>query len=338
MIAKHKEEEEIGGSVQERFQKSQQQAVNNIAKEAKIPSMRSDAKEKGGVAWTGLVTASPCSAFPTPRFDESANGDPVNTNTTESQPWRESSAEKEEETSSESSEESIANQEPNTYDPDLSLETVETTNRRTADTMASRHAPTTPGAGPSTTVHYAPPALKIPDPDRFKEEPLKAKTFIGQVQAKLEGAGPFTDAAQISYATALLTDRAAEWLGSYMSLEGRHTFTSFHDFLTKFKQQFIDPNPRATAMKKLMETKQGSDDIQTYFMKMTSLVNDSDIGDIGGKAIVQAHMNPRSRMALIYSTSRMSETELMNETIEEILREGWTTHPSYRERVFLLGS
>ncbi|KAI9779582.1 MAG: hypothetical protein M1816_003463 [Peltula sp. TS41687] len=158
--------------------------------------------------------------------------------------------------------------------------------------------------------------LKIPDPDRFKGDPAKAKTFIGQVQAKLDGTGPLTDVARISYATALLSDRAAEWLGSYMSLEGRHTFQSYQDFLTKFKQQFIDPNPQATAMKKLMDTKQGTDDIQTYLMKVTPLVNDSDIGAIGGKAIIQAHMNQRSRTALVYSTVRMTEKELMAETIE----------------------
>ncbi|KAI9778931.1 MAG: hypothetical protein M1816_003796 [Peltula sp. TS41687] len=146
--------------------------------------------------------------------------------------------------------------------------------------------------------------LKIPDPDRFKGQPTKAKTFIGQVQAKLDGTGPLTDAARISYATALLSDRAAEWLGSYMSLEGRHTFQSYQDFLTKFRKQSIDPNPRVTAMKKLMDTKQGTDDIQTYLMKVTPLVNDSDIGAIGGKAIIQAHMNQRSRTALVYSTKQ----------------------------------
>ncbi|KAI9775331.1 MAG: hypothetical protein M1816_005990 [Peltula sp. TS41687] len=101
-----------------------------------------------------------------------------------------------------------------------------------------------------------------------------------------------------------------------MSLEGRHTFQSYQDFLTKFKQQFIDPNPRATAMKKLMDTKQGTDNIQTYLMKVTPLVNDSDIGAIGGQAIIQAHMNQRSRTVLVYSTVRMTEKELMAETIE----------------------
>ncbi|KAI9776898.1 MAG: hypothetical protein M1816_005006 [Peltula sp. TS41687] len=101
-----------------------------------------------------------------------------------------------------------------------------------------------------------------------------------------------------------------------MSLEGRHTFQSYQDFLTKFKQQFIDPNPRATAMKKLMDTKQGTDDIQTYLMKVTPLVNDSDISAIGGKAIIQAHMNQHSRTALVYSTVRMTEKELMADTIE----------------------
>ncbi|KAI9775537.1 MAG: hypothetical protein M1816_005897 [Peltula sp. TS41687] len=97
---------------------------------------------------------------------------------------------------------------------------------------------------------------------------------------------------------------------------GRHTFQSYQDLLTKLKQQFMDPNPRAMAMKKLMDTKQGTGDIQTYLMKVTTLVNDSDIGAIGGKAIIQAHMNQRSRTAFVYSTVRMTEKELMGETIE----------------------
>ncbi|KAI9780912.1 MAG: Retrotransposon-derived protein peg10 [Peltula sp. TS41687] len=83
-----------------------------------------------------------------------------------------------------------------------------------------------------------------------------------------------------------------------------------------FQQQFLDPNPRATAMKRLMQTKQGTDDIQTYLKKVTPLVNDSDIGAIPGKAIIQADMNQRSRTALVYSTVRMTEKELMEETIE----------------------
>ncbi|KAI9780010.1 MAG: hypothetical protein M1816_003273 [Peltula sp. TS41687] len=101
-----------------------------------------------------------------------------------------------------------------------------------------------------------------------------------------------------------------------MSFKGRDTFQSYQDFLTKFKQQFIDPNPRATAMKQLMKIKQGTDDIQTYLIKGTPLVNDSDIGAIGGKAIIQAHMNQRSQTTLVYSTVRMTEKELIAETIE----------------------
>ncbi|KAI9778305.1 MAG: hypothetical protein M1816_004144 [Peltula sp. TS41687] len=77
--------------------------------------------------------------------------------------------------------------------------------------------------------------------------------------------------------------------------------------------------PRESAMQQLFsvtEPQKGTDDIQTYLMKVTPLVNDSDIGAIGGKAIIQAHMNQRSRTALVYSTVRMTEKELMAETIE----------------------
>ncbi|KAI9776073.1 MAG: hypothetical protein M1816_005587 [Peltula sp. TS41687] len=241
---------------------------------------------------------------------------PVKINTTASQPWRESSPEEgSDEISSESSEESLANQEPSIYDPNL---TLETTIGGPANTMATGH---THGADnlyvPSPHLQAR---LKIPDPDRFKGEPAKAKTFIGQVQAKLDGTGPLTDAARISYATALLSDRAVEWLGSYMSLEGRHTFQSYQDFLTKFKQQFIDPNPRATAMKKLMDTKQGTDDIQTYLMEVTPLVNDSDIGVIAfAKELVKSFAASKTKHSTIrytrlYEARRPMPTRLPDST------------------------
>ncbi|KAI9779773.1 MAG: hypothetical protein M1816_003352 [Peltula sp. TS41687] len=172
-----------------------------------------------------------------PAWEVKVQGDPVKTNTTASQPWRESSPkEGSDETSSESSEESLANQEPSTYDPNLSLETA---TGGPTNTMATGHA-----HGIGTNNFY------VPSPH------LRARLKIP------------------------------------------------------------DPNPRATAMKKLMDTKQGADDIQTYLMKVTPLVNDSDIGAIGGKAIIQTHMNQRSRTALVYSTVRMTEKELMAETIE----------------------
>ncbi|KAI9789316.1 MAG: hypothetical protein M1816_006204 [Peltula sp. TS41687] len=137
--------------------------------------------------------------------------DPVKTITTASQPWRESSAEEEDDgTSSDSSEDHIANQEPTTYDPNLSLKTGETNTDGAANAMASRHAQGTTANAAPAPHHYPQARLKIPDPDRFKGEPIKAKTFIGQVQAKLDGTGSLTDAARISYATALLSDRAAE--------------------------------------------------------------------------------------------------------------------------------
>ena len=61
---------------------------------------------------------------------------------------------------------------------------------------------------------------------------------------------------RIRYATALIHSDAAEWLVTFIGANGiSYEFTSYIDFVTKFKAQFVDPNPKATAARKLFALK-----------------------------------------------------------------------------------
>ena len=105
--------------------------------------------------------------------------------------------------------------------------------------------------------------VKIPDPQPFKGDPKTEQMFIAQLTSKVMGSEfEGNENLRIRYVTALIHGDAAEWLVTFIGGNGiSYEFTSYVDFVTKFKAQFVDLNPKATAARKLFALKQGQEDI-----------------------------------------------------------------------------
>ena len=58
------------------------------------------------------------------------------------------------------------------------------------------------------------------------------------------------------------------------------------NFVKKFKAQFVDPNPKATAARKLFALKQEQEDIQTYLTKVIPIIREADLGLVATKEII----------------------------------------------------
>ena len=99
--------------------------------------------------------------------------------------------------------------------------------------------------------------VKIPDPQSFKGDLKTVRTFFAQLTSKVMGSEfENNESLRVRYATALIHGDAAEWLVTHIGTEGiSYEFTSYIDFVKKFKAQFVDPNPKTTAARKLFALK-----------------------------------------------------------------------------------
>ena len=159
--------------------------------------------------------------------------------------------------------------------------------------------------------------VKIPDPQPFKGDPKTARTFIAQLTSKVMGSEfEGNESLRIRYATALIHGDAAEWLVTFIGANGiSYEFTSYIDFVTKFKAQFVDPNPKATAARKLFALKQGQEDIQTYLTKVIPIAREADLGLVATKEIIKGNLNERSRQYLMLASANLSDETLQGENL-----------------------
>ena len=159
--------------------------------------------------------------------------------------------------------------------------------------------------------------VKIPDPQPFKGDPKTARTFIAQLTSKVMGS-EFEDneLLRVRYATALIHGDAAEWLVTFIGTDGvSYEFSSYIDFVRKFKTQFVDPNPRATAARKLFALKQGQEDIQTYLTKVIPIAREADLGLVATKEIIKGNLNEKSRQYLMLASANLSDETLQDENL-----------------------
>ena len=127
---------------------------------------------------------------------------------------------------------------------------------------------------------------KLPDPPRFNGTRRQLKSWIHQLDVKINGnIEKFPDAnIKISYAFELLEGEALRWAEQYIDKNtGRFTFKEWNetvdnavttydeyaDFKRKIREALGDPNPRATAEEAIRTLKQGLDDCTTYYTKFS---------------------------------------------------------------------
>ena len=139
--------------------------------------------------------------------------------------------------------------------------------------------------------------VKISHLQPFKGDPKTARTFIAQLTSKVMGSEfENNELLRVRYTTALIHGDAAEWLVTFIGIDGvSYEFTNYIDFVKKFKAQFVDPNPKATAARKLFALKQGQEDIQTYLTKVIPIAREADLGLVAIKEIIKGNLNERSR-------------------------------------------
>ena len=70
-----------------------------------------------------------------------------------------------------------------------------------------------------------------------------------------------------------------------------YEFTSYIDFVGKFKTQFVYPNSKATVARKPFVLKQRQEDIQTYLTKVISIARETDLGLTVIKKIIKENLN-----------------------------------------------
>ena len=115
---------------------------------------------------------------------------------------------------------------------------------------------------------------------------------------------------RVRYTIVLIHGDAAEWLVTFIGTDGiSYAFTSYIDFVKNFKTQFVDPNPKATATRKLFGLKQRQD-IQTYLTKVIPIVREADLRLVSIKEIIKGNLNERSRQYLILASANLSDETL----------------------------
>ena len=159
--------------------------------------------------------------------------------------------------------------------------------------------------------------VKIPDPQPFKGDLKTVRTFIAQLTSKVMGSEfEGNENLRVRYATTLIHGDAAKWLVTFISTDGiSYEFTNYIDFVKKFKAQFVDPNPKATAARKLFTLKQGQEDIQTYLTKAIPIAREADLGLVATKEIIKGNLNERSRQYLMLASANLSDETLQSENL-----------------------
>ena len=159
--------------------------------------------------------------------------------------------------------------------------------------------------------------VKVPDPQPFKGDPKTARTFIAQLTSKVMGSEfENNENLRVRYATGFIHEDAAEWLVTFIGTDGiSYEFTNYINFVRKFKAQFVDPNPKATAARKLFALKQGPEDIQTYLTKVIPIAREADLGLVATKEIIKGNLNDKSRQYLMLVSANLSDETLQSENL-----------------------
>jgi len=99
---------------------------------------------------------------------------------------------------------------------------------------------------------------KIPTPDHFYGESSKLDEWLTQLRLKAAGNSQMFggEGDLIFYALALLRGKALEWARPYIQSEEGYEFGDMIEFEKELRRTFGDPNPTATAERKLYELKQ----------------------------------------------------------------------------------
>ncbi|KAI9788802.1 MAG: hypothetical protein M1816_006583 [Peltula sp. TS41687] len=183
--------------------------------------------------------------------------------------------------------------------------------------------PTPPG--PAVQPMEDGPGFRLPNPEPFTGDVGKAKTFLLQLQSKINGEPKLRNdhGLQISYASLLLRNSAAEWaLGYKGATEGTLEWDTVEDFLKDFRHHFIDPNPVGTALSKLEAMTQGrSEGVAQYVARIWPVIIESGVDKRAGKQYMFRGLPNKNKQTLIASAANISDEGEAKETLK-----------AYRER------
>uniref|UniRef100_A0A8C2FDM1 Uncharacterized protein n=1 Tax=Cyprinus carpio TaxID=7962 RepID=A0A8C2FDM1_CYPCA len=137
-------------------------------------------------------------------------------------------------------------------------------------------AVTSPPPAAATIAHAAgTPAQVNPRlayPEKFDGDSTKCKGFLLQCSLFVEQQPTLytTDAGKIAFVCSLLTGRALEWITAVWREDGT-AFTTFTDFLVRFREVFDHPREGKGAGERLLELSQGGLTAAEYAMNFRTL-------------------------------------------------------------------
>uniref|UniRef100_A0A8C1MA50 Gypsy retrotransposon integrase-like protein 1 n=2 Tax=Cyprinus carpio TaxID=7962 RepID=A0A8C1MA50_CYPCA len=140
------------------------------------------------------------------------------------------------------------------------------------------HSPvvTTPAPPAAAITHAVPTPSQINPrlafPEKFDGDPNKCKGFLLQCSLFVEQQPMLysTDNGKIAFVCSLLTGRALDWITAVWRTDGS-SFSSFNDFLTRFREVFDHPKEGKSAGERLLELSQGKSSAAEYAMNFRTL-------------------------------------------------------------------
>ncbi|KAI9789981.1 MAG: hypothetical protein M1816_005595 [Peltula sp. TS41687] len=192
----------------------------------------------------------------------------------------------------------------------------------TAPTTTPAPDPAQPSTTPGPTIQPMEdgPGFRLPNPEPFTGDVGKAKTFLLQLQSKINGEPKLRNdhGMQISYASLLLRNSAAEWaLGYKGATEGTLEWNTLEDFLKDFRHHFIDPNPVGTALSKLEAMAQGrSEGVAQDLARVWPVILESGVDKRAGKQYMFRGRTNRNKQTLIASAANIPDEDEAKEMLK----------------------
>ena len=87
----------------------------------------------------------------------------------------------------------------------------------------------------------------------------------------------------------------------------------------KFLERFTDPNPSGSTLAQLLRLKQGRTGIQEYATKALTLAHQSQIGNLGAKALIFNGLSYKEQEYIMLANAQMTKKQLGRETVKELL-------------------
>ena len=137
-------------------------------------------------------------------------------------------------------------------------------------------------------------APKVSNPEPFFGDQEKFQDFVQQLHLVFNSDPTryLGTQAKLSYAASYLRGAAKKWFTPHVDeITGVISFATFEIFIVALKATFDDPDPDATAQRKLRELTQGSDTAATYHSKFITVLGKLNVTDTSRIAAFRHGLN-----------------------------------------------